>query len=491
MSSSKWFYTNNGSSRPRATMDELIGLFHSGIITEKTYVWHKRFCQTWTQLVNCEHVMANVAQSYNDNDSTTPPLPTTKRGAANDRKHRDSAHRDVPHRDAPHRDTSHRDTSHREHREHREHRDQRIARSQPSIIRTSASSNTHVLPNIPMNPIKSDTVDSTPSGVSAESPKQSASTASDTRHSSNNMSSNETSEMNEIVANDIDFSAITESEEDMMEKRKLNVVPHIIDDGPATSTSSKVQGYRSSGSLKEQYPITPMNTINPIHSMNQSVSPNLSPNVSPNTISMHHTIRRDDVDANLSSTLSSNLSANHPNHPRDRFNGLNPMNTISPSHDVSALRTRSTDYHQYSKRQTLHQSTHHRPNDNIAINHSNQRPLGPPRSSRSQSAAHSHTKQRQYKSMKSSKRMDNGPIGTSSRSRASRAVSAALENPYSRNNLVEVSDASNGTQCYGLVVDVRHQTVCIKFNTKPYETRWFDVGDPRISLVEYTRRVIM
>ena len=60
MLSSNWFYTNNGSQRPRATMKELISLLDSGTITEKTYVWHKRLCRDWTQIANCKHVMANV-----------------------------------------------------------------------------------------------------------------------------------------------------------------------------------------------------------------------------------------------------------------------------------------------------------------------------------------------------------------------------------------------------------------------------------------------
>ena len=356
MSSSKWFYTNNGSSRPRATMNELVDLFRSGTITEKTYVWHKRYCQTWTQIMGVDQIMVHIRQSYKHSahsadPSLLPPAPSRSHGAAQVKQ-----------------------------------------RNLPSIIRSSGSASStnkhvlspHALPNLPMKNecARSRTADSNPS------PKQLQSTSSDTRHSNNhysnnNISSNDTSEINEIVADDVEFGAITESD-DELEKRKVNVVPHIIDDAPTPSSStSKVQGYRSSGSLQEQYAVSSS-------PMNQNVNPNQN---------------------HMNSTSMKKKHGDGPHGHR-----------VNPHHDVSA-----------------HHGAHRKP----------------------RRRQHHHRSDRSYKS-----------------SKRRRAASGA-ECKYSLNQLVAVDDPQSVGRCYGLVVDLGHNTVCIKFNQPPYESQFYRLHDCR------------
>ena len=61
----------------------------------------------------------------------------------------------------------------------------------------------------------------------------------------------------------------------------------------------------------------------------------------------------------------------------------------------------------------------------------------------------------------------------------------SAESKYVLNQLIEINDPSKVGKCYGLIINIQHKKMLIKYNNKQFGTEWFDLNDKRISLVEY------
>ena len=257
-------------------------------------------------------------------------------------------------------------------------------------------------------------------------------------HNSNHTSNN-TSELQEIVAND--FAQISESddehEHDHDHRIHINhhiktknrpstakTLPHIVDDRKYFKSNAKFKQKR-----KSTFDRTTMdrNTLDAVQGYRQSMSKGSGSH------SFNHVVNN-----SMSTLTNSNYSISNNN-----------------------LVDNSNEYQ--NQTQIQNQNQNQNPNQNINI------PTAKHMMNPSQHQQRPQSHKFEYRPTKRRK---------------------SAEAKYDLNQLIEINDPTKPEIVYGLVINIQHKRMLIKYNNKQSGQEWFELNDPRINIVKYKMNLL-